>query len=131
MLWDYDVPLKSRLLSRPDMWINVKPKGVILCLDTCFNRVVPGRILSGPLLSPSSHPDVFSLPLRMFCSPVGRESVVAAALPRQMGHCQEVMSGKHLLLQRAPLIHSQPFDTTYAAGTYKTKRPRRETAARR
>lgn len=43
-----------------------------------------------------------------------------------MGHCQEVMREKHLLLQRTPLLHFQPFDTTYAGCTYKTKWPWRE-----
>lgn len=59
------------------------------------------------------------------CSRVGRESV-AAAFVHQMGHCQEVMRGKHLLLQRTALLHVQPFDTTYAGCTYKTKWPWRK-----
>lgn len=102
-------------------------RAAIFFLDTSFNLVVLAWIISAPLVPQFPAPSHFSLSasLRVFVPPVGRESV-AAAPPHQMGHCQEVMRGKHLLLRRTPLLHFQPFDTTYAGCTYKTKWPWRE-----
>lgn len=99
---------------------------LILFFHISFNLVL-AMIISAPLTFPTPIPSHFfpvSHSARV-CSRVGRESV-AAAPPHQMGHCQEVMRGKHLLLQRTPLLHVQPFDTTYAGCTYKTKWPWRK-----
>lgn len=88
---------------------------------TCFgtNNICPNRF-------PVPNPCHYSLSVCMcVCSQVGRESM-AAASQHQMGHSQEVMRGKHLLLCPTPLLHFQPFDTTYAGRTCKTKWPWRE-----
>lgn len=48
----------------------------------------------------------------------------------QMGHCQEVMRGKHLPLRRTPLLHFQPFDTTYAGTLHAKPSDRDENSSR-